>query len=168
MSIFNSGPDAYTAIGGDDELKLQLMNRTPVVHELDVFDARRALLHIAKQAGFDKKRSYYLLTAMTELGNNIVVHSHGGALSIWGGYRIDADTAERTIVGLKLEARDEGPGIANLSRAMEEGYSSINSMGCGLSGVLRLMDEFDIQSSEQGTRVEAWMWLDPHQESNHV
>tara|TARA_Y100001968_G_scaffold332250_2_gene389677 strand:+ start:11255 stop:11764 length:510 start_codon:yes stop_codon:yes gene_type:complete len=138
----------------------EVLSRTRVDHELDVFDARRNTLQLAIEAEFSRPQAYHLLIAMTELGNNIVFHSCGGFLSLEARYACNASGQHRRIVALRVVAEDIGPGILNIDQAMQEGYSSINSMGCGLSGVCRLVDSVNIQSDSTGTRVEAVLWLD--------
>jgi serine/threonine-protein kinase RsbT len=61
--------------------------------------------------------------------------------------------------GIKIIARDEGPGIVDLDRAMQLGYSTSGSLGLGLPGVKKLMDEFEIVSERgKGTRVTVLKW----------
>lgn len=154
-------PDSVSLNGQVTDLTL--LSSTRIDHELDVFDARRGVLQLVVSAGLSKKQAHYLITAMTELGNNIVVHSHGGQLSLYALYTVSQQhlsdaSSRRTLLGVCLVAEDEGPGIVDIERALAEGYSSINSMGCGLSGVERLMDELNITSCPEGTRIQAWMW----------
>ena len=60
---------------------------------------------------------------------------------------------------IRLVIRDQGPGIADLERAMVDGYTSGKGLGLGLSGSRRLVDDFHIDSQPgQGTTVELWKW----------
>ncbi|MER2494312.1 hypothetical protein [Catenovulum sediminis] len=138
--------------------KPEVLSHTKIVHELDVFDARRDVLKMALSLGFRNDQAYSLVTAMTELGNNIVFHSVGGYLLLQAYYALHELTGEQAIVALMLIAQDSGPGIADIELAKQEGYSSINSMGCGLSGVFRLMDACRIESFPSGTRVTATLY----------
>jgi serine/threonine-protein kinase RsbT len=62
---------------------------------------------------------------------------------------------------LEVVARDNGPGIADIQLAMQDGYSTSNSLGIGLPGVKRLMDELDVRSGVgQGTTVTMKKWRD--------
>jgi len=61
--------------------------------------------------------------------------------------------------GVELVAQDEGPGIADIPLALSEGYSTGGGLGCGLPGVQRLMDDFEINSTPGlGTRIVARKW----------
>jgi serine/threonine-protein kinase RsbT len=68
--------------------------------------------------------------------------------------------------GIAIEATDTGPGIANIDLAMQDGYSTAQTLGAGLPGVRRLTDKFHIESElGVGTRVYAVKWLRPPQRS---
>ena len=61
---------------------------------------------------------------------------------------------------MEIEARDRGPGIADLDRARQDHFSSAGTLGLGLPGVKRMMDDFDLASETgEGTRVTARKWL---------
>ncbi|MCH8922756.1 MAG: anti-sigma regulatory factor [Planctomycetes bacterium] len=94
-----------------------------------------------------------MTTSVSELANNLFFHaSHGG--------RIILSVVHRDgVPGVQLESRDEGPGIADVDRAMKDGYSTNGGLGGGLPGVKRLMHEFLIESAQgRGTHVSARMW----------
>ncbi len=117
----------------------------------DVATASRAARQAAEQTGFDRTRCYQIATAASELACNVLVHGGGGSVTVRA-------VTERS--GIELLAVDKGPGIADLALAMQEGYSTTGSLGCGLSGVERLMDEVVIESSAGlGTTVRASKWL---------
>jgi serine/threonine-protein kinase RsbT len=62
--------------------------------------------------------------------------------------------------GLGIVARDDGPGITDVAQAMEDGFSTSKSLGMGLPGARRLMDEFDIVSEPgKGTKVTMTKWV---------
>jgi serine/threonine-protein kinase RsbT len=92
-------------------------------------------------------------TAVSELARNLVVHAGGGLLSL----RLIESEGR---LGFEIVAEDEGPGIADVSLALTEGYSTAESLGLGLPGVQRMMDElhFD-QNRAVGTRVVARKWV---------
>jgi serine/threonine-protein kinase RsbT len=117
----------------------------------DVATACRAARQAAEQTGFDRIRSYQIATAASELACNVLVHGGGGMVTV----RVVTDRG-----GVELLAVDQGPGIADLALAMQDGYSSSGSLGCGLPAVERLMDEVVIDSSAGlGTTVRAAKWL---------
>ena len=123
----------------------------PIQRESDVAEASRKARQLAQAAGFDKLRSYYIATAASELATNVFMHGGGGQFEVW---RL------ATRPGIEMLASDTGPGIANIALALTEGYSTTGSLGCGLSGTQRLMDELAIDSAvAQGTRVRACKWL---------
>lgn len=123
----------------------------PIRRESDVAEASRKARQLAHAAGFDKLRCYYIATAASELATNVFMHGGGGQFEVWR-------LASRP--GIEMLASDTGPGIADIELALTEGYSTAGSLGCGLSGTQRLMDELTIDSATaQGTRVRACKWL---------
>jgi serine/threonine-protein kinase RsbT len=127
------------------------LNCVLIQRESDVAEASRKALKMAQETGFDKLRSYYIATAASELASNVFMHGGGGKFEVWR-------LASRP--GIEMLASDSGPGIANIELALTEGYSTKGSLGCGLSGTQRLMDELVIQSdAAQGTKVRACKWL---------
>lgn len=93
-----------------------------------------------------------LVTAASELGRNTLVHGMGGSMTI-----SELESGLRT--GLQLLFEDNGPGIADIAQAMTDGYSSAKSLGLGLGGARRLVNEFDIASVPgEGTRITVRQW----------
>jgi serine/threonine-protein kinase RsbT len=124
----------------------------PIAIEDDVILVRRRVRAVAQQCGFDSFALAAIMTAASELGRNVWTHARGGAA------RIERIT-DGTRSGLQVEFRDQGPGIADLDRALAGGYSSARSLGLGLSGSRRLVDEFEIETAAgQGTRVKVRKW----------
>ena len=94
-----------------------------------------------------------LITAASELGRNTFLHGGGG--SAW----LDVVTNAAGRRGIRLRFVDQGPGIADLTLALKDGYSTGNGLGLGLSGSRRLADEFEIDSAPgRGTRVVITSW----------
>jgi len=124
----------------------------PVQSEDDVILVRRAVKALAEQTGFDTFASAALTTAASELTRNIWVHAKGGVAIIEA-----VENGER--MGVRVTFRDEGPGIADVPRVLAGGYSTARSMGLGLSGSKRLVDDFALQSTVgTGTTVEIVKW----------
>jgi serine/threonine-protein kinase RsbT len=120
--------------------------------EDDIALVRRKVRDMAKACQFDIFLSAAVTTAASELARNVWVHAGKGSAIV---ERITDDT--RT--GVRVEFNDEGPGIENIDRVMVGGYSTANSMGLGLSGSKRLVDEFSIDSAlGRGTRVKFVKW----------
>lgn len=118
--------------------------------EPDVAEAMRLARGLAVAIGFNPIQVSYVATVATELASNLCIHAGGGVFEarVQGGG-----------CGIELEAWDHGPGISDIARAMEDGYSTAGGLGCGLPGVQRLMDEMEIASDAQhGTRVRARKW----------
>ena len=93
-----------------------------------------------------------LVTAASELARNTVEYGGGGTLQI-------EEVRDGLRVGVRLVFEDTGPGIADIERAMTDGYSSGSGMGLGLGGTKRLVDEFEISSTRGvGTRVAITKW----------
>lgn len=93
-----------------------------------------------------------LITAASELARNTIQHGGGGQAII----EVINDGTRR---GLRLTFEDNGPGIADISLAMRDGYSSKGGLGLGLSGAKRLSNEFSISSvPAEGTRVVITRW----------
>jgi serine/threonine-protein kinase RsbT len=120
--------------------------------EDDVILVRRAVRAVAQSNGFDTFASAALTTATSELTRNVWMHAGKGSAVI-------EELATEDRVGVRVTFRDEGPGIADIARVMVGGYSTARSMGMGLSGSRRLVDEFDLQSIVgRGTTVEIVKW----------
>ena len=118
--------------------------------ESDIAEAARCARRFARSIGLGKVQAHYVATAASELATNLLVHAGGGRFEV----RVLPGRP-----GIELQAIDYGPGIADLEQAMQEGFSTTGSLGCGLPGVKRLMDEMDIESRiGQGTSVRARKW----------
>lgn len=129
--------------------------RVLVRRETDVPQVIAAVRQFCADHGFSALLAAHVATAASELANNLWLHaSHGGELAL--------RLLDRPRPGLELLASDDGPGIADLTLALREGWSSSGGMGCGLTGVQRLMDSFEIDSAPgRGTRVRACKWATP-------
>ena len=124
-----------------------------VRHEESVGEARRAARMLANSVGFPSQACEEIALAMTELASNLIKHARGGTLTL-----TPLSSAGR--VGLEIESRDVGPGIADVERALGDRYSTAGTRGTGLGAVNRLMDELDISSQPgRGTRVVCRKWL---------
>lgn len=107
---------------------------------------------MASQLGFSAADLALIATAISELARNIVLYAKEGEIVL--GLSENGDRRGITVV-----ARDEGPGIPDVERALQEGYSTSRSLGLGLPGVRRLMDDFHITSEVgSGTTVVVTRW----------
>jgi len=124
-----------------------------VMSDEDVILARQRVRLQAQETGFSLLNQTRLVTAVSELARNIVVHAKGGKVSVF-------KTRAGDRMGLKVVFEDKGPGIPDIEKAMQEGFSTVGSMGIGLKGARRLVDEFHIKSSRgEGTIVTIIKWL---------
>jgi serine/threonine-protein kinase RsbT len=126
--------------------------RVIIKRDGDIVEARQKGRELAKQIGFSGSDLTLIATAISEIARNIVVYAKQGEISL-----SIANASGRH--GLLVVARDEGPGIPDIERAMRDGYSTGNSLGLGLPGARRLMDDFEISSTVgQGTTVTMRKW----------
>ncbi len=126
--------------------------RLPIGEEADVAVARRHVRELGEEVGFAAGRLAALATAVTEVARNIVVHARRGELLL-------GLVVERGRRGICVVARDAHPGIADVAKAMEDGYSTGSGLGLGLPSAKRLVDEFSLASAVgEGTTVVLKKW----------
>ena len=124
----------------------------PINTDTDIVAARQKGRELATELGYVSTDSTLLATAISELARNIVRYAKYGEIVI-----APVQSGER--VGIRVVARDKGPGIANISLAMQDGFSTSGGLGLGLPGVKRLMDEFHLVSNANtGTTVTIKKW----------
>jgi serine/threonine-protein kinase RsbT len=127
--------------------------RVAISSAADIVIARQEGRALAMAIGFDGSDLTLIATAISEVARNIVDHAERGEIlleSIQQGGKH----------GVLIVARDQGPGILNVSQAMQYGYSTRNGLGVGLPGAKWLMDEFEIDSKVgKGTTVTMKKWL---------
>lgn len=127
-----------------------------IQREVDVYVAMGQGRNMASQLGFSEIERTKIEIMILELARNILRHAGGsGDITI---ERVEQDGAE----GLLVTARDDGPGIPDIGRALQDGFSTAGTLGAGLPGVRRLADEFIIDSQPgSGTLVRVWKWHRP-------
>jgi serine/threonine-protein kinase RsbT len=126
--------------------------RVAIQREADIVAARQAGRQLAAQLGFSTTDQTLIATAISEVARNIVVYADSGEIVV-----TRAEDAGR--VGIQVIATDQGPGIDNKDLAMRDGYSTKNSLGLGLPGARRLMDDFSLDSEVgRGTTVTMRKW----------
>ena len=124
----------------------------PVRSSEDVVIVRQRVRSWALQEGFGLVDQTKLVTAASELARNTLAYGGGGSVLIEA-----LNNGSRR--GLKLTFEDQGPGIADLELAMQDGYTTGAGLGIGLSGAKRLSNEFEIASRPgEGTRVSIVRW----------
>jgi serine/threonine-protein kinase RsbT len=134
-------------IAVDDELCI------PIASEGDIVIARQQGRTLAGQLGASRSAMTLVASAISELARNIVQYAREGEIVL--------SAVEESRHGIQIVARDHGPGIPDLELAMRDGYSTGGSLGLGLPGARRLMDEFAIDSEVgKGTTILMRKWLD--------
>ena len=129
----------------------------PVVVEIrspeQVSTARRVVQARATAIGMSTLEITKFVTAASELARNVLVHGRGGTMTM-------LDVQRDGKPGLQLEFEDQGPGIADVSLALRDGFTTGNSLGLGLGGAQRLVQHFEIVSSVPGagTHVRIAQW----------
>ena len=119
----------------------------------DIVAARVAGHELAIQLGFSLTDVTMIATAISEIARNITSYAGRGEVRVGVQYR-DGRQA------LVVRAEDDGPGIADVGRALEDGYSTGRGLGLGLPGARRLMDRLQVESAPgKGTVVEMWKWI---------
>ncbi|MDQ0159219.1 anti-sigma regulatory factor [Alkalibacillus salilacus] len=122
-----------------------------IKQEWDIVGARQAGRQVSQDLGFGSVDQARIATAISELARNIYLYTEEGEITF-------EQVRDIPKVGLKIIAQDQGPGIKDLSAVMKDGYSTSGGLGAGLPGVKRLMDHFDLESDENGTKVTAIKW----------
>ncbi len=129
----------------DDEVRI------PVQSDADIVAARQAVRELATRLGFPRTDLTLIATAVSEVARNIVRFAHAGEVVV--------EMLEQPRKGVRIVARDAGPGIPDVAEALRDGFSTYNGLGLGLPGARRLMDEFAIVSEVgRGTTVTMTKW----------
>jgi serine/threonine-protein kinase RsbT len=143
----------------DRRTEIQAWNRKMVRSQLiritDELSLGRAVVSVTAQsteAGLSPVAAQQLATVVSELARNILKYAGHGQIEM----RREEDGAR---VGIRLIVSDRGPGIDDVEQAVADHFSTGGSLGLGLSGVKRMMDEFHIESQPgKGTRIEVVKW----------
>lgn len=129
-----------------------------IKRDVDVYVAIGRGRELADALGFDPINRTRIEIVILELTRNLLTHAGGGILIL-------EQITEGVKRGFVVEAKDTGPGIPDVDMAMLDGYSTAHTLGAGLPGVKRLMDDFSIDSTVGvGTRVRAIKWVPQHRE----
>lgn len=127
-----------------------------IIHVLnyeDVIFCRQRIREVMSEMGFSLLDQTRVITAVSELSRNIIVHAGKGKMTV---IRYNEETPKK---GFACIFEDQGPGIADLEMAMKERHSTTRPLGLGLSGSKKLCKNFSIQSTPaKGTRIEITEW----------
>lgn len=127
--------------------------RLPILNDRDIVNIRSKGRKFASDLGFRNQDQTLIATALSEICRNVIEHAGKGEVII-----------KSVIIGKKIGisfiVKDNGPGIKNLDRALQFGYTTGRGMGVGLSGTKRIMDEFELETKQGvGTTVTMTKWL---------
>ncbi|GGA40056.1 MULTISPECIES: anti-sigma regulatory factor [Psychrobacillus] len=132
---------------------MNLRSSVDIITEWDIVAARQLGRNEAKDVGFGTVDQARITTAISELARNIYLYAGKGNIEI-------KQIAEGNLKGLQVIASDKGPGIADVRKVMEDGFTTSGGLGAGLPGVKRLMDDFKIETVfGEGTVISATKWL---------
>ena len=120
--------------------------------QADIHNAVHAISAYANEIGMSTGSSAAIATAVSELVTNVVKYAHAGRMSFHSKNRLAQP-------GIEIVIEDSGPGIADLDHAMSDNVSTGGTLGLGLPGAKRLVDEFEISSKPKvGTRIRIVKW----------
>jgi serine/threonine-protein kinase RsbT len=126
--------------------------RLPIRASEDVVTVRQQVRKYALELGLSLVDQTKVVTAASEIARNTLIHGQGG----WVVIEVVESGGRR---GLRAVFEDQGPGIADLDKALQDGYTTAGGLGLGLGGARRLSNEFEIVSKPgQGTRVTLTRW----------
>ena len=121
--------------------------------DIDVAYAALGAKDYAKEIGFSKADQHMISTAVSELARNIFAYAKNGTINL----NLVKNNSKR---GIEVVAEDSGPGIQDIDKAMEDNFSTGGTLGVGLPGTKRLMDDFQIDARRtQGTKVTVKKWI---------
>jgi serine/threonine-protein kinase RsbT len=127
--------------------------RIAIESDADVVTARQRARELAAELELSTTDQTLLATAISEVARNITTYAIRGEVVL----SIVHDNGGRE--GIRVVARDDGPGIEDIGLALQDGYTSGGGLGLGLPGARRLVDEFDIESApSEGTTVTLVKW----------
>jgi serine/threonine-protein kinase RsbT len=126
--------------------------QVPINSDQDIVTARQKGRLLAAELGFSSGDATLIATAISELARNIVTYAKSGRITL----TVINGSARQ---GVQVVAQDQGPGIGDIQQALRDGFSTSGSLGLGLPGVMRIVDEFEIVSEKnRGTTVKAQKW----------
>ena len=127
--------------------------RIPIESEEDIVTARQHGRALARHLDFSPPDRIRIVTAVTEMARNLLDHSTGGEILLSLASRSDEE-------GIVIVGRDRGPGIPDVDRALQVGFSTRGRMGLGLAGIRSLSHDFGMESRiPNGTKVTAKRWV---------
>jgi serine/threonine-protein kinase RsbT len=118
----------------------------PINCAADVGTAAMAGYTVGQRLGLESSDQRRLATAISELASNVVRHAGRGSCTI-------TDESDELTARARVVVQDSGPGIEKMDLAMSDGYSTRGTLGLGLPGARRLVDDFNIVSRPGRTKI---------------
>jgi serine/threonine-protein kinase RsbT len=132
---------------------MEYWSSVDIYTEWDIVAARQLGRNEAKKSGFGTVDQARITTAISELARNIYLYAGKGKIEI-------KRLSENDLYGITIIASDTGPGISDMRKVMEDGFSTSGGLGAGMPGVRRLMDEFKVDTEPGvGTTITTTKWL---------
>jgi len=132
---------------------MTVIEKLPIFKYIDVTRVTFKAKIFAEMLGFTPPQQYMIATAVSELATNIIRYAGKGEITL---RKIENNDK----IGVEIIAEDKGPGIEDIEKAIEDNFSTSKSLGLGLPGVKRLMDEFMVDSRRNvGTRIVSRKWV---------
>ena len=129
------------------------IQKIEIASDIDVSSSRKIVREECQRFGFSITDITRIVTAASELSRNILLYAGRGTLEL---NKVELDGK----IGIELIFEDEGPGIEEFEKSMENGFENFNGLGLGLRGAKRLMDDMEIQSEVgKGTKITVKKWL---------
>ena len=126
--------------------------RVAIRTDADVVTARQEARTMGASLGFSSTDLTLLATAISEIARNITTYAGEGEVAL----RVITDAGRQ---GIEVVASDDGPGIADVELAMQDGYTTGNGLGLGLPGTRRLVDDFELETApDTGTTIRLVKW----------
>ena len=126
--------------------------RVAIRTDADVVTARQEARTMGASLGFSSTDLTLLATAISEIARNITTYAGEGEVAL----RVITDSGRQ---GIEVVASDDGPGIADVELAMQDGYTTGNGLGLGLPGTRRLVDDFELETAPgTGTTIRLVKW----------
>ncbi len=136
-----------------NRMMVEAASQVKLLAEEDLVRARTETRDLSRRAGLRVVAQTRLITAVSEIARNALKYGGGGELSV----QLFQEGCRR---GLRVEVNDSGPGIMDVEAAMQDGYTTGGGLGLGLGGSRRLVDDFEITSTEgDGVSVSMTVWL---------
>ena len=151
VALVGGGLGSWLAVSGTIEDNRTEM-RVAVRQDVDILLACQKARALAEKVGIKGNSQVVVVIAISEVARNIIDYAGCGEIIL--------NTARRNgRRGISIQARDDGPGICDLEKALEDGYSTGGGLGLGLAGAKRLMDEFEVRSQPgKGTIITMMKW----------